>query len=326
MAKSICKRTLQTLLYSYFIRKLPNIYQSDFCFYNFSFHTKNHCKNPNIKFNKWQYKIINNFVKIAKIFIFCFNKYMRILPINASNQRNRTTFTHHPDFDRLIKTEPLTASSYFRRGFASHEVSDAFIDIVNTFKKVFSGNITVPKRVLIVGIADSQEPFSYLTSIRQIVDRPIEEVLDLHTVDLQSAPSHKKLHEDSYTWCHMIPNYAKSGFVRSSDPKKMFYNYRVRDDLFKFLEHTYKNPEKSKWESRIQEVINDYPDNYFDIISMNNVVYYLPEADKFPTLNGIYRAMKKDGYYITEGNYYVEHADFAPNMQEEHLGIFKKVQ
>lgn len=249
---------------------------------------------------------------------------MRVLPITSYNP-NHTAFTHHPDFEKLAQTEPIKASCFFRRdGITS---SDSFLDIIKVFKTMFEGEIKTPKKMLIVGVADSQEPFSYLTAISQIrKDKPIEELLDLYIVDLQSAPNKNKLHKDSYAIEELIPNYARGGFIKSMRPSSYFYSVRVRDDLFKFLKNTYNNPEKSKWESRIQEVIKDYPDNYFDIVSMNNVIFYLPNRDKSPTMENIYRTIKKGGLYITEGDLYVNKSTFASDMERINYGIFKKIK
>ena len=249
---------------------------------------------------------------------------MRILPITNYNP-NHTAFTHHPDFEKLAQIEPIKASCYFRRDSISS--ADHFLDIINVFKTMFEGEIKTPKKMLIVGIADSQEPFSYLTAISQIrKDKPIEEILDLYIVDLQSAPDKKKLLKDSYAIKDLIPDYARGGFIKSMRPNNYFYSVRVRDDLFKFLKNTYDNPEKSKWESRIQEIIKDYPDNYFDIISMNNVIFYLPKKDKTPTMENIYRTTKKGGFYITEGDIYVNKSTFASNMEHINYGIFRKIK
>lgn len=251
---------------------------------------------------------------------------MKILPITYNNQ-NPVSFAHHPDFEKMIKAkEPIIASSYFRRSPIALYTVDSFTDIINTFKEVFQGEFKTPKKMLIVGVADSQEPFSYLASIRQIVkDKPIQEILDLYIVDLQSAPEHKKLYNNSHTLGHLMPEYAKEGFVRSEDLGKNFYNYRIKNDLFNFLEQTYMDPKKSKWESRIQEVIKDYPDNYFDIVSMNNVLFYLPESKKYPTLENVYRTIKNDGYFITEGNFYVDSSSFRENMEKTNYGIYRKI-
>ena len=247
---------------------------------------------------------------------------MRISPITNYS----TNFGHHPDFNRLVNAkEPVTASSYFRRGYSSW--GGKFTDIVKTFQTIFSENMNTPKKMLIVGVADSQEPFSYLATIKQIIkNTPIQNVLDLYIVDLQSAPDTEKLHKDSYTLGHLLPDYAKDGFKIKKHPQKSFYNYKIKDELFNFLNETYGNPLKSKWESRIQEVIKDYPDNYFDIISMNNVIFYLPEIDKRSTVDNIYRTIKPEGCYITEGDYYIMSSKFNDKMKNLHYGIFQKLK
>ena len=64
-----------------------------------------------------------------------------------------------------------------------------FGKLTQIFESVFINKIRQPLKMLIAGIASSQEPFSYLTTIKTIIkDKPIENVLDLHIIDLQSKP------------------------------------------------------------------------------------------------------------------------------------------
>ena len=263
---------------------------------------------------------------------------MKVLPIitnNIINQNNKhrknvynPTFSHHPDFDRLTKEyqNSICLSGYFRRGYPTFKPSPNFMDIFNVFKKVFDTDAM--KKLLIIGVANSQEPFSYLATIKQLrKNKPIESFLDLYTMDLQSKPDKKKLFEDSYTFNECFPDYAKDSFVYDPEHSELsFHKYRVTDDLFNFLYNTYNNPSKSKWETRLQEGITEYPKDSFDIISVNNVLLYLEDEEIYPAIENIYKALKPEGYIITEDDDFISESKIYNKWERNAEGIFKKVK
>ncbi len=262
---------------------------------------------------------------------------MKILPIisnNIINQNNKPgrrvpsnlSFAHHPDFDRLIKDFPLCASAYFRRGSVVPGASPDFMDIVNVLRRVFGTDGL--KKLLIIGIANSQEPNSYLTTIKQIKkDKPVDTFLDLHILDLQSKPDEKKLFNDSYIYEDNFPDYARDSFVYDPMNSEWTFNrYRVADDLFRFLKYTYNNNKKSKWETRVQDGIIEYPENYFDIISVNNVLFYLDTKEIDPTVENMYRALKLRGYFIAEDDIYIQNNKLYDKFVRVANGIFKKIK
>lgn len=230
-------------------------------------------------------------------------------------------FGHHPDFEAIVLKRPICYSEYFRR---ENTLSGPqfFTDTLNVFRKVFTGN-NGPKKMLIAGIANSEEPFSYLSAIKQLnPNKPIEDVVDLYIIDLQSKPDRNKLFDDSYTMDY-IPEFAKGSFVYNPHPKIACYDYRVSDELFNFLSETYNDPSKSRWESRLQEA--EYPEGYFDIISANNILYYIPEPLVIPTYDNLYKAVKSGGYIITEDNRYAENCENKHGLVCCTGGISKKL-
>ena len=262
---------------------------------------------------------------------------MKILPIisnNIINQNNKPgervpsnlSFSHHPDFDRLIKDFPLCASAYFRRGSVVPGASPDFIDIVRVFNNVFKTDGI--KKLLIIGIANSEEPLSYLSTIKQIKkDKPVDMFLDLHILDLQSKPDKEKVFIDSYLVYEDLPDYAKDSFIYDPEHSEWsFHKYRVADDIFRFLNYTYSNNKKSKWETRVQEGITEYPENCFDIISVNNVLFYLDTKEIDPTVENIYRALKLRGYMITEDDIYIQNNKIYDRFVRVANGIFKKIK
>lgn len=254
--------------------------------------------------------------------------FITVNQINKVNNYNN--FKAHPDFVKLSQNYGITASSYFRRGPAYGCADENFQDIINIFKKIFH-KIEKPLKMLIVGIGNSQEPFSYLATIKDIINnKEINDVLDLNIVDLQSKPDKNKLFKNSYFEYSHVPDFAQSSFVKDIKPN-IVYNtitgyYRVKDDIFNYLNKTYSNNNKSKWSSRIQESIVDFNNSEFDIISINNTLgYIIDKEERINTLQNIYRVLKKNKILITDPNhYYIEQAGLLNKFNEISLGIYEK--
>lgn len=241
----------------------------------------------------------------------------------------KPTFKAHPDFDELSKDYEIKASSYFRRGLFYGSPSDKYQDIVNVFQDIFTNDAKI-KKMLIGGIGDSQESFSYLATIKQIIkDRRLRDALDLRIIDLQSKPTTKKLFKDSFFDHSWEPRYALSSFVIDKDNYESFDTcyYRVNDEIFNFLKMTYNDSHKSHWDTRIQEDIKNYPTESFDIISMNNTLPYIRDQEKIDeTLRHIYRILKPNGIFITDPCLYsnMEMSNVRKNCIEIAEGIYKK--
>lgn len=311
---------------------------------------------------------------------------MRILPItyfhnqNINNRKKgNTNFTAHPDFYKYNSTQ----SCFFRRGSVLLASLCGYANIENLFYKIFKTSPDIQKSMLIIGIGHSQEPFSYLTSIKGILqDNELKNNLSLHTVDLQSKPERNDLKLQAFCNLHdyeSFPRYAEKGFVKDSiddwleieheekmpalideymhyylsyrerwnelekkgynaedilkiikeDVKQKSMRWRVNDEVFNFVEKTYNNPQKSKWDSRIQEAILDYPDNNFDIISANNVLpYIVSEKESEQTIRNIVRTLKPNGYFITDPYEFTRHAKVlsaCDNMKKTNTGIYQKL-
>lgn len=237
------------------------------------------------------------------------------------NTNNKLKFTAHPNFNELYRKYNVTASSYFRRGIYVGVPSDEFKDIINTFKDVFTKDINNIKKMLIVGIADSEEPFSYLAVLKQIFKKvPIQDRLDLYCVDLQSMPSKEKLFKDSHYDHYTAPRYAKDSFVY--DKKAM--RFRVKKDIFNYLSDVY-NSSNAKWETPIQEAIHKYNKEYFDLISINNTIPYVAKyiEDMQTFMQNIMDRVKAGGIIITD-KYCKERFNSFKNTEEIYEGIYKK--
>ncbi len=280
---------------------------------------------------------------------------------NYPSRKTKQTpaFTAHPDFYKFNSTQ----SCYFRHG--TYVVSTSrYKNIEKVYNKVLKLKDNSPKDILIVGIGNSQEPFSHMASAKSILkEKPLKDNVSLYTVDLQSKPDDKKLFDDSFYDGYYAPKYAKSSFEKYIPKKEkddtldamknldiLTYEYinsiinlpdkkesaktskpryKVKDEIFEFVKETYNNPEKSKWDSRIQDVVKNYPDEKFYIISANNILPYIEdEKETVETIQHFKRALKPNGYLITDPEKlpYMELPEVRKNLKEIYPGIYQKTE
>lgn len=268
---------------------------------------------------------------------------MFVSPINRVNyalsyKRSQTSkhvmsFKAHPDFYKLAEKYEVTASSYFRRGPFYGEAHDNFVDVINVLKNVFSKKRTKPVKMLIVGVGESQEPFSILAVIKNIIgQKKLKDVLDLNIIDLQSKPEKEKLFEDSYYHNCWEPEFVPSSFLLDTRfyPKKGYTakkNYRVNDEIFKYLYSVYENIKKSMWDTRVQDGIKTYKNDNFDVISINNTLGYIVDKnERSDVTKNVCRTLKRNGIYITDPYYNnVKGAKIEKSFREINPGIYKKL-
>ena len=243
--------------------------------------------------------------------------------------KKQLTFNAHPDFKLLAKNYDIKASSYFRRGGFYGCPSDEYIDVVRILKNIFNTENSEKKRMLIAGIGDSQEPFSLLAVIKNLIkDKKLKDILDLGIVDLQSKPREKFLFKQSFfdNFDGALPYYAKDSFIEDNGEKyglKAYKRLRVTDEILDFLKQTYHDSKKSHWNSRVQDVVKVMDDGQYDIVSINNTIGYINDENVVAdTLNNIKRIIKKGGVFITDPHY--KYIQLRDAMAEEYKGIFRK--
>lgn len=220
---------------------------------------------------------------------------------------NEVTKKAHPDFYEISQYNlSLRASSFFRRGVVLGETS-YFKDVIDVFSTLFNKNTNDKKSILIVGIGRSQEPFSYLASIKELIkDKKLKDVLNLQTVDLQAKPTKNILLSCTHYggFWGKEPMFAKSSFIKYAQmygDTVLQTGFRVNDEIFDYLYKTYNNKSKSKWATRIQDDIKNYPGNSFDVLSMNNVLGYIEDDDEYySTIKNMPRIVKPNGFIITD--------------------------
>ena len=253
---------------------------------------------------------------------------MNVINIQTHNYINRKhpIFNSHPDL-KILKSnypEQYKRSCWFRHGLLTFAADD-YIKVIKCLESV---DWSSKKRMLIAGIGDSQEPFSHLAVIKNITKKPLKESLDLHIIDLQDKPSGIKLYMQSFYDRKRAPLYAKESFIETQKFRKIFgFNpkYRADDEIFEYIKSTYNNPDKSKWETPVQQALQNYSEQSFDIISINNVFCYVKSELVQPLINNIDRILKPNGVVITDPSKSVCDTFLGTkNFEQLDFGIFRK--
>lgn len=265
--------------------------------------------------------------------------------LNKPQNTKCISFRHHPDFEILSSVHQYPLSSlYFRRGnfIDGVEATKDFPNVINAltsyFKQLLSSNHNFADnkvKMFIGGVARSQEPFSLLAVIKSLIGmKKLDDILDLHTVDLLSQPCPDQLLYDSYcdTW---VPRYAKTSFIEDNGENHgigSWMRYRVNDEIFDYVSKIYNNKNNAKWEQRIQDVVKEYSSGSFDIISVNNTLLYIKRYNNEldTVIENIYRILKPGGIFITDNDRTLDCYKnlckiFNPeNSVEIYPGIYKK--
>lgn len=246
-------------------------------------------------------------------------------------QKRQVPFQAHPDFDFLKSKYDVLASSFYRRGPFYGSPDSKFDDVFNVLKSLFTQDLQHPKKMLIVGVARSQEPFSYLTAIKSIIkEKKLSDVLDMNIVDLQSKPTKEELFKHSYYESRTVPSFFEPYFIKDYKPR-VIYNtfpgyYRVNDEIYQFLENIYDSVKKSRWETRVQDAMQGYQSESFDVVSINNTLGYIRDKKfRIPVVEHVHRTLKPNGIYITDPHINnVKEAGLDECFEEIYEGIFRK--
>lgn len=245
---------------------------------------------------------------------------------NSAKHKANIAFGQHYEFNNLysIYERPLS-SVFFRRGTSYAFQSMKFEDVITALKQVFK--LPTTPKMLVVGVGKAQEPLSYLAVAKDIYkNKSMESVVDLHCVDLQDKITDKNL--DNYAFIEEgdIPRFAKESFIDvSTDPKK--FNYRVKSEILDYLKKVFNNPEKAKWETKIQDFAAACNSKTYDLISINNVLLYIRNRkEKIQLMENLIRILNEKGFLVTDPeNYrYLDKILQAENCEEVKSGIWQK--
>lgn len=249
--------------------------------------------------------------------------------MQISNTNNhRSVFKAHPEFETLRKSYNITASSFFRRSQYYGSPDTEFNDVINVLKNMFQQKPKKPKKILIAGIGNSQEPFSFLSVIYKFLGNiPLRKAVDMYCVDLQASPSKKILFKNSFYDAFGSPAFVPESFlVDKHNAGVSCFIYRVKNEIFKYLWNVYSNPKKAQWETRIQDAITNFKEEQFDIISINNTLGYIStHQERNKVLQNISRCLKKGGILVTDPyKGYLKNYSGLNGMKECAEGIFEK--
>ena len=251
--------------------------------------------------------------------------------LTPRNYNNKTKTAHSEFYTLANKNKSFTASHFFRRGAWLGGQINVFSEVIDLFSKIFKHSNTPPKKMLIAGIGQSQEPFSYLAAIKEIIGKQrLEDVLDLNTIDMQAKPPKDILFEDAFMYDTETPQFAQSSFIQDKFVKGLLTvrnGYRVNNSIFNYLYHTYNNKQKALWAKRLQDEIVSYPTESFDVVSVNNVIGYINDDEEYyKTLKNLHRIIKPNGYIITDLEFLDEYAKVSDrnDFKQVGYGIFQK--
>lgn len=262
----------------------------------------------------------------------CFNtftQYNNRDKFNSSQKKPNVTFCSRPEYDYFDKNYDVRASNYFRRGQSYGSPAREFIDVINAIKLVLSTE-NKPK-ILIAGVGEAQEPFSFLAVIKSLTkNKALESVVDLNCVDLQPKISNEELDNYAYLDVSLEPIFARTSFEYIENPTyKDYRNYKVKPDILDYLQEVFNNPEKTKWDTKIEEFSAICPKESYNMVSINNVLMYMKDEPTIKiTMGNITEMLKKDGILVTDiyDDCYKKMFSSLENFKNLAPGIWQKMR
>jgi chemotaxis methyl-accepting protein methylase len=243
-------------------------------------------------------------------------------------------------FDSLRSTEPeLTQSNWFRRSqyYDNRGASTKFKDVATVLAKVIK--TTTPAKMLVVGVADGQEPMSILATVSHLtVQKPLEDVIDLHCVDIRSRLSDEFVETQASFKCHdwdtipkIIEKFAKSSFETTQIPFQI--SYKLKKPIRDYMQKVFANCDPSSpeaathWDTAIEDFAQAAPCETYDAISYNNIVNYIDsESVRREILSNLCRMLKPGGFLITDPHLDNHNQDCFNNFTKFKDGIWCKNQ
>lgn len=236
------------------------------------------------------------------------------------------TFGQRPEFGLLSYTyrDPL-ASVFFRRGTSYACQSNKFADVVKTLKELYK--LQPAPKILVVGVGKAQEPLSYLAVIKDLnKTKPVESAVDLHCVDLQDKITDGNLEKYAFMQEYESPRFAEESFENiSKNPKKNLF--RIKPELLNYLKKIFNNPEKTKWETKIQDFAIACKSKVYDMVSINNVLLYIRnKKERIQLIQDLTRIIKENGFLVTDPDeeIYMKKILNMENFKRINDGIWQK--
>ncbi len=227
------------------------------------------------------------------------------------------SFCSNQKFDDLKHENPKCLTSrFFRFGGGYDEQSRDFAYAVDIIKAAFL--LEKKPKILMVGHGENaQELYSYAAVIKDLFpEKPLEDLADFTCVDLQpefseehlkrlgylDAPSWAKCGSglfDKHIYGPVVPIYAQSSFDKIPNPQEEGgFLYRTKKEIDKFCQKILKT--RTLWDTDIVDFSKDSKQK-FDVISMQNVYYYLNDSDKQSVKDNLPKMLKTNRFLVTEG-------------------------
>lgn len=243
--------------------------------------------------------------------------------LNLARSMSKITFCARAEYESLpnIYFDPLM-STFFRRGVYPVQ-SIMFKDVIKAINKIYSQ--TLKSKILMVGLGRGEEPLSFLAVIKdKFQDKPLESVVEMNCVDLQPQIHDETLMEDAH-----LPIFAKPKFAKNSfDINCISGSYYVKNDIINYLLNIFKDTQKTKWDTQIQEFGAICPKETYNLISMNNVLLYITnEEAKVNTMEKVSQMLKPKGILVTDMNKdYKNRFKCLQNFKKLAPGIWQKLK
>lgn len=232
---------------------------------------------------------------------------------NRVNIQSDLSFGNRPEYQILQRECSNPRYSYFFR----RDMPGKYQDVIDAVKLVYK-QVKKPK-ILIVGVGRGEEPCSYLAVINEINnDKPLGSVVDLSCIDLQPKIQYDDLRHYAYLESYGEPKFAPNSFRYD----RIRERHGLRHDIFEFLVQTFNNPDKTKWDTTVEEFSQNCKPNCFNLISINKVLMYLKDKEtQSKVMNNLLEALKPKGILVTDIVY--DNAD--SNWTLKRMGSFKKL-
>lgn len=226
--------------------------------------------------------------------------------MNSIHIKQNVAFCARPEYE-ILKSQyqdRILLSNFFRKGDTFGKQSEEFQDIIDVFELLFLFSKKEKPKVLVAGIGGrAQEPFSYLTVVKDIMGtKPLNSAIELNCVDLQPEMSKEILDQCAYFDGYPSPKFAKNSFkFIEHPPKGSPSKYRVNREILSCLEKVFRNPKKTKWNTKIEDFCLTCPDDTYDLISCKNTLLYVESGiKKFFTIKNFTRMLKPKSILITD--------------------------
>lgn len=245
------------------------------------------------------------------------NKEESPITNNTRLYENRKNLANaRPEFKKLLEENSITGP--LTSGFFRNEMGRKYEDVIAALK--MSINSEQPTKMLIVGVGEAQEPFSYLAVLKDLQqDKSLDEIVDLNCVDIQPQMSNQELRQYACLEKAETPKFALKSFEQTNEGL-----YKVKENFIEYLQRTFNDKSKTHWNTSVNEYTANCPREKYNLISMNHVLMYIEDKSiKEKIINDVAKIMKPGGIFITDT--LISEYEGLKNFKEIVAGIFQRL-